>query len=48
MDLLSEMPQSSFTLYFLGYDHSDGTQSAKEKSATRFDREGALYHLRTF
>lgn len=42
MDLLSELKQSSFTLYFLGYDHSDGKDTAEEKSATRFDREGTV------
>jgi lactoylglutathione lyase len=40
MDLLSELPQSNFTLYFLGYDHSDGAHTAEEKAASRFSREG--------
>lgn len=42
MDLLSEQPFSSFTLYFLGYDHSKGTLTDDEKAASRFDREGVL------
>ncbi|CAL1705961.1 unnamed protein product [Somion occarium] len=42
MDLLSEQKFDSFTLYFLGYDHSGGKQSAEEKKNTRFNREGIL------
>ncbi|KAJ3491911.1 hypothetical protein NLI96_g343 [Meripilus lineatus] len=42
MDLLSEQAFSSFTLYFLGYDHSKGTLTAEEKAQSRFDREGIL------
>jgi lactoylglutathione lyase len=42
MDLLSELPQSSFTLYFLGYSHGDTELSSEEKAASRFSREGLL------
>jgi lactoylglutathione lyase len=38
MDLISEMPQNGFTLYFLGY--SDPNLTAEERAATRWSREG--------
>jgi len=44
MELLKEdpHPQGDFTLYFLGYDHSDGKLTAEEKADGRFNREGVL------
>ncbi|KIY64944.1 glyoxalase I [Cylindrobasidium torrendii FP15055 ss-10] len=42
MDLLSEKNMGDFTLYFLGYDHDNGSLSAEEKEKTRFTREGVL------
>lgn len=36
----SEYSFDSFTLYFLAYDHSGGTLSAKELKDSRFNREG--------
>jgi hypothetical protein len=38
MELISELPQSGFTLYFLGY--CDPSLSADERAASRFSREG--------
>ena len=45
-----EMNLGTFTLYFLGYDHSGGKETAEEKKESRFNREGtdiyfALLHL---
>lgn len=40
MELLSKTDFSDFSLYFLGYDHSDGKATAKEKEEGRFNREG--------
>ncbi|CAE6462024.1 unnamed protein product [Rhizoctonia solani] len=42
MELISKSEFSDFTLYFLGYDHSDGTATAEEKASGRFSREGVL------
>ncbi|CAE7219404.1 unnamed protein product [Rhizoctonia solani] len=42
MELVSKSEFSDFTLYFLGYDHSDGKATAEEKSEGRFAREGIL------
>jgi len=44
MDLLSEksFADSKFTLYFLGYDHHNGTLTAGQKAESRFSREGVL------
>ncbi|KAI0075658.1 glyoxalase I [Panus rudis PR-1116 ss-1] len=42
MDLISEQPFESFTLYFLAYDHSGGKLSDEEKKQSRFSREGVL------
>ncbi|KAL4248733.1 Lactoylglutathione lyase [Abortiporus biennis] len=42
MDLLDTTKFDSFTLYFLGYDNSDGKLTDKEKATGRFDREGVL------
>ncbi|KAB5590349.1 Glyoxalase I [Ceratobasidium theobromae] len=42
MELLSKTDFSDFSLYFLGYDHSDGKATAKEKEEGRFNREGVL------
>jgi lactoylglutathione lyase len=36
------MPNADFTLYFLGYDHSNGKLSAEEKKAQATSREGVL------
>ena len=36
----SEMNLGTFTLYFLGYDHSGGKETAEEKKESRFNREG--------
>ena len=36
-----EKRMSDFTLYFLGFDHDNGTLSAEEKEQSRFSREGA-------
>ncbi|KAF7979840.1 hypothetical protein HWV62_40581 [Athelia sp. TMB] len=41
MDLISEMKNADFTLYFLAFDHGDGL-SPEEKAHTRFSREGVL------
>ncbi|CAE6434679.1 unnamed protein product [Rhizoctonia solani] len=42
MELISKSEFSDFTLYFLGYDHSDGKATAEEKASGRFAREGVL------
>ncbi|KAH7334368.1 Glyoxalase/Bleomycin resistance protein/Dihydroxybiphenyl dioxygenase [Rhizoctonia solani] len=42
MELISKSEFSDFTLYFLGYDHSDGKATAEEKTSGRFAREGVL------
>ncbi|CAE6438476.1 unnamed protein product [Rhizoctonia solani] len=42
MELVSKSEFSDFTLYFLGYDHSDGKATAEEKTNGRFAREGIL------
>ncbi|KZT65373.1 glyoxalase I [Daedalea quercina L-15889] len=42
MTLLSHYKFDSFTLYFLAYDHSGGTQTVKELKDSRFNREGVL------
>ncbi|CAE6420978.1 unnamed protein product [Rhizoctonia solani] len=42
MELVSKSEFSDFTLYFLGYDHSDGKATAEEKTNGRFSREGIL------
>ncbi|CAE6416836.1 unnamed protein product [Rhizoctonia solani] len=42
MELVSKSEFSDFTLYFLGYDHSDGKATAEEKANGRFNREGVL------
>lgn len=36
------MPRDSFTLYYLGYDHSNGTLSVEEKARQATNREGVL------
>ncbi|KAK7677522.1 hypothetical protein QCA50_019528 [Cerrena zonata] len=41
-DLLSEMKMETFTLYFLGYDHSGGKDTEEEKKDSRLNREGVL------
>ena len=38
---VSEAEFSSFTLYFLAFDHSDGSDDASAKKLQRFKREGA-------
>jgi hypothetical protein len=43
MELISELPQSGFTLYFLG--HCDPSLSADERAASRFSREGPCLSL---
>jgi lactoylglutathione lyase len=40
MELISKGEFSDFTLYFLGYDHSDGKATTEEKEKGRFSREG--------
>ena len=35
-----EMNLGTFTLYFLGYVHSGGKETAEEKKESRFNREG--------
>ncbi|CAE6350990.1 lactoylglutathione lyase [Rhizoctonia solani AG-1 IB] len=42
MELISKGEFSDFTLYFLGYDHSDGKATTEEKEKGRFSREGVL------
>jgi lactoylglutathione lyase len=42
MDLITKNEKSDFTLYFLGYDHSDGDQPEEVRAKTRFNREGIL------
>jgi len=42
MELIDENKYDSFTLFFLGYDHSNGTVSAEEKRTKRLYREGVL------
>ncbi|KAF8711823.1 Lactoylglutathione lyase, partial [Rhizoctonia solani] len=42
MELISKSDFSDFTLYFLGYDHSDGKATTEEKDKGRFSREGVL------
>ncbi|KAJ1301623.1 hypothetical protein OPQ81_008869 [Rhizoctonia solani] len=42
MELVSKSEFSDFTLFFLGYDHSDGKATAEEKDSGRFNREGIL------
>ncbi|CAE6418322.1 unnamed protein product [Rhizoctonia solani] len=42
MELISKSVFSDFTLYFLGYDHSDGKATAEERVNERFAREGIL------
>ncbi|KAG8762138.1 hypothetical protein FRC11_010969 [Ceratobasidium sp. 423] len=41
MELVSKSEFSDFTLYFLGYDHSDGVATAEEKANGRFNREAS-------
>jgi lactoylglutathione lyase len=48
MELLSTSEFSDFTLYFLGYDHSDGKATAEEKAASRFGREGVSFQLHMY
>jgi len=40
--LFAENAFSDFTLYFLGYDHSNGEESAEVKASNRTNREGAF------
>jgi len=42
MELIRELPNSDFTLYFLAFDHSSGAHSAEEKKANATAREGVL------
>jgi len=42
MTQLSEQNFGDFTLYFLGYSHGTGAESAEELKTTRFNREGVL------
>ncbi|KZT43561.1 glyoxalase I [Sistotremastrum suecicum HHB10207 ss-3] len=42
MELLKEEAFESFTLYYLGFDHSEGALTAEQKTAERFKREGVL------
>ncbi|KIJ40911.1 hypothetical protein M422DRAFT_32028 [Sphaerobolus stellatus SS14] len=42
MELISKNEFSDFTLYFLGYDHSNGEESVDVKQANRTNREGVL------
>ena len=42
MDLLQTSEGSDFTLYFLGYDHSNGVDTEEEKRTNRLYREGVL------
>jgi lactoylglutathione lyase len=42
MELLQKLPLDGFTLYFVGYDHSETGLSAEEKAATRRAREGSM------
>ena len=42
IDRPTEHPASDFTLYFLAFDHSNGTATAQEKADGRFNREGIL------
>ncbi|KAI0798674.1 glyoxalase I [Irpex lacteus] len=42
MELIAEHPASDFTLYFLAFDHTNGTATAEEKAQGRWNREGIL------
>ncbi|EJD52328.1 glyoxalase I [Auricularia subglabra TFB-10046 SS5] len=42
MDLIHEAPNSDFTLYFLGYDKSDGKLTAEEKLNGLWMRDAVL------
>jgi len=42
MELLSENPQSDFTLYFLAFPQDGPELTADDKKASRFAREGVL------
>ncbi|KZV83706.1 glyoxalase I [Exidia glandulosa HHB12029] len=42
MDLIHEAPNSDFTLYFLGYDKSEGQMSAEEKANGLWMRDAVL------
>ncbi|PAV18480.1 glyoxalase I [Pyrrhoderma noxium] len=42
MELLNKLEFSSFTLYFLAFDHSNGAESSETKAANRTNREGIL------
>lgn len=39
------MKMETFTLYFLGYDHSGGKATEEEKKDSRFNREGRSVHI---
>ncbi|KAF7790729.1 hypothetical protein EIP86_001685 [Pleurotus ostreatoroseus] len=42
MELIQADDHGDFTLYFLAFDHSNGTQSEAEKKQNRLNREGIL------
>jgi len=42
MEILSEKNFGDFTLYFLAFDHDNGSLTAEEKEKSRFSREGVL------
>merc|ERR1739845_133808 len=42
MELIDKHEASDFTLYFLAFDHGSGNETAEEKAANRFGREGIL------
>jgi len=42
MELIDQHDGGDFTLYFLAFDHSNGSQTAQEKADNRFSREGVL------
>lgn len=42
MDLIDEHKGGDFTLYFLGYDHSNGKDSAEDKRKGRSTREALI------
>jgi len=42
MDILTEAKFDSFTVYFLAFDHSNGTFSQEDKRTSIFGREGVL------